>query len=413
MPTYCLVPISGEVTVTGGIPPTFPITPGSSLIEAIVARGDGKNVSLVITNYPEMAAVEAGESWSTYLRAFSTSLLIKLGTDFTAASVAEPEPIPSGFLVTSARICAYPGTSGMGFNISQAEYSTVTTLFYDGSFHPATTIDVNGIFPEELSLNLPIFLSTYGVKMEFTLGTLDFDQTGFGTELFLGVDFFTITGDYLLWSTSLDIQPKFQVIPNVTPIIISDGEGLLNTVDEIVTEYLDTDGETIISNTIPAVDFISQTDEEIVFLVEETLPGDIPDCTLVTVSLVDELGQRVHVGVLKTECPTEPDIEIPDPDETPTEDPETNLLLGLGYGGIHLRGSAFENDMAIIYPEIDGGLDFGGSVGNSLRLMGNVSGIYTLIPGQTHDRLYDRLPEQEFIDVKIPDPFVKTGFIKK
>jgi hypothetical protein len=42
--------------------------------------------------------------------------------------------------------------------------------------------------------------------------------------------------------------------------------------------------------------------------------------------------------------------------------------------------------------------------------IGSPSGIYTLIPGQTHDTLYDRTG-QISIDVKIPNPFIETGYL--
>jgi hypothetical protein len=38
------------------------------------------------------------------------------------------------------------------------------------------------------------------------------------------------------------------------------------------------------------------------------------------------------------------------------------------------------------------------------------SGIYTLIPGQKFDRLYNRAGD-EYVDVTIPNPFVKLGFL--
>jgi hypothetical protein len=64
-------------------------------------------------------------------------------------------------------------------------------------------------------------------------------------------------------------------------------------------------------------------------------------------------------------------------------------------------------------PEIavagDGGLELNGQV--PITLLRDVSGIYTLVPGKTNDTLYDRQTGQSSVDVKIPDPFIKTGFI--
>lgn len=66
-----------------------------------------------------------------------------------------------------------------------------------------------------------------------------------------------------------------------------------------------------------------------------------------------------------------------------------------------------------VIPQFDyvmsGGFNLGGSP--TIQLIGDPAGIYTLVPGKTHDTLYERnagsLTEQ---DVKIPDPFIKTAF---
>lgn len=58
-----------------------------------------------------------------------------------------------------------------------------------------------------------------------------------------------------------------------------------------------------------------------------------------------------------------------------------------------------------------GGISFGGSA--TLRALTDASGIYTLIPGQYHDELYQRVgTTASTINVVIPTPFFKTGFIK-
>lgn len=57
----------------------------------------------------------------------------------------------------------------------------------------------------------------------------------------------------------------------------------------------------------------------------------------------------------------------------------------------------------------DGGLQLNGTV--PLTLLKNVSGIYTLVPGKRNDTLYDRQTGQTSVDVKIPNPTAKTGYI--
>lgn len=63
-------------------------------------------------------------------------------------------------------------------------------------------------------------------------------------------------------------------------------------------------------------------------------------------------------------------------------------------------------DIAIL-PE--GGIILGGST--PLSLLRDVSGIYTLVPGKTSDTLYDRQTGQTSVEMPIPDPFAKGGYI--
>jgi hypothetical protein len=59
------------------------------------------------------------------------------------------------------------------------------------------------------------------------------------------------------------------------------------------------------------------------------------------------------------------------------------------------------------------GTQFSGSVslGTLNILLTNGSGIYVLTPGATHDTLYSSLRDGTTRNVKIPNPFAKTGFI--
>jgi hypothetical protein len=75
-----------------------------------------------------------------------------------------------------------------------------------------------------------------------------------------------------------------------------------------------------------------------------------------------------------------PDIWPPPPD------PFSDLAI-LGSGGIVLNSGA---------PQL---------------LVKDISGIYTIVPGKTDDTLYDRQTGITSLDVKIPDPSIKTGFI--
>lgn len=57
----------------------------------------------------------------------------------------------------------------------------------------------------------------------------------------------------------------------------------------------------------------------------------------------------------------------------------------------------------------DGGVEFNGAA--TTFAIQDVSGIYTLIPDKLTDTLYDRLTGQPNVDVAIPNPYFKTGYI--
>ncbi len=61
----------------------------------------------------------------------------------------------------------------------------------------------------------------------------------------------------------------------------------------------------------------------------------------------------------------------------------------------------------------DGGLDLGDTAGGGTGslLLKDVSGIYTLVTDKANDTLFDRQTGQTNVDVAIPDPSGKTGFI--
>jgi hypothetical protein len=52
-----------------------------------------------------------------------------------------------------------------------------------------------------------------------------------------------------------------------------------------------------------------------------------------------------------------------------------------------------------------------GSSSTQMLLLKSVSGLYTIIKDKRNDTLLDRQEAQESIDVAIPDPFAKTGFL--
>lgn len=56
-----------------------------------------------------------------------------------------------------------------------------------------------------------------------------------------------------------------------------------------------------------------------------------------------------------------------------------------------------------------GGINFGGAP--LITMIVNPSGIYTLVENLHHDRLYERITGITYVDVKIPDPFIKSAFL--
>jgi hypothetical protein len=69
-----------------------------------------------------------------------------------------------------------------------------------------------------------------------------------------------------------------------------------------------------------------------------------------------------------------------------------------------------ENPVPNIVIVGSGGIDFGGSA--ITLFIGDPSGIYTLVPDKKHDTLYERT-DVDSINVKIPNPFIVTGFLGK
>lgn len=66
-------------------------------------------------------------------------------------------------------------------------------------------------------------------------------------------------------------------------------------------------------------------------------------------------------------------------------------------------------DIPLISMTMSGGINFGGAP--LITMLVNPSGIYTLVAGKRHDTLYERIPTITSIDVKIPDPFIKSAYL--
>lgn len=97
-------------------------------------------------------------------------------------------------------------------------------------------------------------------------------------------------------------------------------------------------------------------------------------------------------------------LEIPDVPTPPS-------IVFTGSGGTKVSGAADVTSSGFPMILFTGA----GGVKVSSRIIAvlsvDVSGIYTLVQGQRYDTLYVRDSSEETIDVKIPDPFIKTAFI--
>jgi len=102
-------------------------------------------------------------------------------------------------------------------------------------------------------------------------------------------------------------------------------------------------------------------------------------------------------------------VEIPIPNDLIFVHTATQLVLKIPYLGVPFGGTRLQ----II--GVPTGLTIGDIIIAQLNiLLVDGSGIYTIVPGKTNDTYYDRtepVPSPvPTIDLKIPDPFAKTGF---
>lgn len=93
--------------------------------------------------------------------------------------------------------------------------------------------------------------------------------------------------------------------------------------------------------------------------------------------------------------------------------PAPPSLILTGSGGLKLSGGIIPGDplsLSLVNLNTDGtgGIAIGSAA--PLVLSVDASGIYTLVKNKTHDTLYERQSGITSVDVKIPNPFAKTGY---
>lgn len=180
--------------------------------------------------------------------------------------------------------------------------------------------------------NLKVLHEPYGFEVINNDGTVDYNS-------------FTLTGNYIIWSTSLTISPS------------TGGPGTIVTVTD-------------------------------------TAPGVLDDITeiLIYVGTDTENEEPVRFPINSYYIQTWTDIEL-----------TFQVPIDLGLPSHSVLTIAFVVD----------GVSFSGEVimGTLTPILVDGSGIYTLSRGKRSDTYYDRsVTPVEEVEVKIPEPFIKTGF---
>lgn len=353
MPTYEYQLISGSIQNSSGT--VGPITTGLTLVGSSLYSG------AIYKEFDErLLKGSLAPAITEFLRvnAYTTQMSIKLDGVLSA--------IPPGFMPVDGNVYLY--TSFNYYSILTVTELITAEWFFNAdslgnevnvvSFNPTTNQAVlksRLFFPTEFTSIFSVCKFSHYISSD-TPGSPG-SYGGFGE--YNLVDKIYVSGNYEIWefASELTVTPRRNVVPGITPVFIR-GQGLNRPLKSI---YFD--GTNFITDDIVPV---SQTDTEVELILDPSIPDDVQ------VSIVIKDDEEVYIGDVTP--PDWPDVMIPS-------------IAGSGIGGI----------------------DFGGS--SSIVMIADPSGIYTLQSGLTHDVLYERTGI-DFQNVKIPDPFFKTGFFK-
>lgn len=272
------------------------------------------------------------------------------------------DSLPAGVVLREATInfgivsCEWPNDGGAGTYSATLTFSWGFTTPAVIVLGPSSPLPPDGLITAQ-SIDFPvdpgittfqdIILATIGWANVFTNSNNIITPNPAFIQTLLG-NGFTINGTFDIIDYQFTLDTPTPIDPSVTnPITITDSpeEALLNTVTEVIINYIDEDGTPVEIIILPP--FIVATPTLLTFLLP-VLPGSPITYTV--------------------------------------------SIVGTGFSGIVLLGT-----LATIF--FNGG-----------------SGIYRLVVGQKFDTCYINPTEPESalgdsVDVNIPDPFGKTGFI--
>lgn len=101
---------------------------------------------------------------------------------------------------------------------------------------------------------------------------------------------------------------------------------------------------------------------------------------------------------------------------TPTSQTSTEVIFdfdSFSDGSYYLVGSGVQFASFQLGGNVtitgSGGINLGGTA--NIVYIADSTGIYTLVPGKLNDTIYTGLADPETLEVKIPDPFIKTAYL--
>jgi len=232
-----------------------------------------------------------------------------------------------------------------------------------------------GVGPGPLA-NLAQFINTFGSDIEY----ITFNGSwNFETNVSFKMDFAAdVPGSFNGWKVNLRFRYT-GTAPNATLTIRVGAAGPgLSTIIQVIDSLTAPGAFNTIEYPISAIEAasIGATIQYIVAFEQTADTDPFPMWDIATVELIIADGG------------TPADIEV------------------IGSGGVEVNSFAATFDNMITG---SGGVEVNGAA--VLVLSVNASGIYTLIPNKTDDTLYQRASSEDTIDVKIPNPFVKTAYL--
>ena len=363
----------------------------SKQISGNVVRLSGSNVQANSVNLLTAIAtncVDSGNNYVPLTAATTGGFLVRPGTEFLLDSVSTRRMNwPAGFLVLDMSMKIgrstgvpfyYKGTIINGFF---GNFEIQALLSGDGNCSGGGATKIKTLAKVGFLQNYRAIVDPYGVEFVAANWPTTPSQT-------LISQFIPVEGTYSLWSSSLaivtpspsEITPT-QLFDGGVVVDITDGESKLDKVTSITVQFIPADGSGVLENriffyTIPTANITLQTSGQITF----TLPPMFQE-------LICEYTDLDDPSVFTCF----PDFELIFPY---FEIPYINI-------GFNVNDPTFPETISGPVPMA------------SIEILWNetATGVYTVTEGKTNDTLYDNDNPGITDIVKIPDPFIKTGFV--